>query len=118
TPPPFSLSHGPLLPGCGGKFHISLDAGTPEAPAHIMKAELTAGENQPLETWNTETLTRLPADSIHNDFAYNQFKAGPYGIVAEMGAIATITLPPEPNVHPPADGNIILRLIDVNGRSF
>ena len=81
------------------KFQIYLDGGTPEAPAHIMKAELTGGENEPLETWNTETLTRLPTDSIHNDFAYNKFKAGPYGIVAEMGAMATITLPPEPNVH-------------------
>jgi thiosulfate dehydrogenase [quinone] large subunit len=114
----FALSNGALLPDGGVKFHIYLDGGTPEAPAHIMKAELTGGENEPLETWNTETLTRLPADSIHNDFAYNKFKAGPYGIVAEMGAMATITLPPEPNVHPPAGGNTILRLTDVNGRSF
>jgi len=35
-----------------------------------------------------------------------------------MGAMATITLPPEPNVHPPAGGNATLRLTDVNGRSF
>jgi hypothetical protein len=35
-----------------------------------------------------------------------------------MGAMATITLPPEPNVHPPAGGNIVLRLIEVNGHSF
>ena len=82
-----------------------------------MKAELIGGKNEPLETWNTETLTRLPADSIHNDFAYNKFKAGAYGIVAEMGAMATITLPPEPNVHPPAGGNTILRLTYVDGRS-
>jgi thiosulfate dehydrogenase [quinone] large subunit len=114
----FALSNGALLPDGGVKFQIYLDGGTPEAPAHIMKAELTGGENEPLETWNTETLTRLPADSIHNDFAYNKFKAGPYGIVAEMGAMATITLPPEPNVHPPPGGNTILRLTDVNGRSF
>jgi len=100
------------------KFHIYLDGGTPAPPAHIMKAELIDGEGAPLETWNTETLTRLPAASIHNDFAYNKFKTGPYGIVAEMGAMATITLPPEPNVHPPAGGNTILRLTDVNGRSF
>ena len=32
--------------------------------------------------------------------------------------MATITLPPEPNIHPPAGGNTILRLTDVNGRSF
>jgi thiosulfate dehydrogenase [quinone] large subunit len=114
----FALSDGALLPDGGVKFHIYLDGGTPEAPAHIMTAELTGGENEPLETWNTETLTRLPADSIRNDFAYNKFKAGPFGIVAEMGAMATITLPPQPNVHPPAGGNTTLTLTDVNGRSF
>ena len=83
-----------------------------------MKAELIGGKNEPLETWNTETLTRLPAVSIHNDFAYNEFKVGPYGLVAEMGAMATITLPPEPNVHPPTGSNTTLRLTDVTGRSF
>jgi uncharacterized membrane protein YphA (DoxX/SURF4 family) len=114
----FALSKGALLPDGGAKFHIYLDGGTPAAPAHIMKAELTDGENEPLETWDTQTLTRLPTDSIHNDFAYNKFKAGPYGIVGEMGAMATITLPPEPNVHPPVGGNTTLRLTDVNGRSF
>src|SRR5260370_15395104 len=107
-----------MLPDGGGKSDIHLDGGRPEAPPQIMKAELTGGENEPLETWNTETLTRLPADSIHNDFAYNKFKSGPYGIVAEMGAMATITLPPQPNVHPPAGGNTTLRLTAVNGRTF
>jgi thiosulfate dehydrogenase [quinone] large subunit len=114
----FALSNGALLPDGGVKFHIYLHGGTSGAPAHLMKAELTGGGNEPLETWNTETLTRLPADSIHNDFAYNKFKAGPYGIVAELGAMATITLPPQPNVHPPAGENTILKLTDVNGRSF
>jgi thiosulfate dehydrogenase [quinone] large subunit len=114
----FALSNGAVLPDGGVRFHIYLDGGTPEAPAHVMKAELIGGDGQPLETWNTETLTRLPADSIHNDFAYNKFEAGPYGIVAAMGAMATITLPPEPNARPPAGGNATLRLTDVNGRSF
>ena len=45
-------------------------------------------------------------------------EVGPYGIVAEMGAMATITLPPQPNVRPPAGGNTIMRLTDVNGRTF
>jgi hypothetical protein len=71
------------------KFDIYFDGGTAEAPAYIMKAELTGTENEPLETWNTETLTRLPADSIHNDFEYNKFKLGPYGtnrsIVQRLG---------------------------------
>ena len=114
----FALSNGALLPDGGVKFQVYLDGGTPEAPAHIMKAELTGGGNKLLETWNTETLTRLPAESIHNDFAYNKFKVGPYGIVAEMGAMATIWLPPQPNVHSPAGGNATLTLTDVNGRSF
>jgi hypothetical protein len=114
----FALSNGALLPDGGVKFHIYLDGGTPAAPAHIMKAELTGGENEPLETWNTEAVTQLPADAVHNDFAYNMFKTGPCGIVAEMGAMATITLPPQPNVRPPAGGNTILRVTDVNGRSF
>src|SRR3984893_9497473 len=112
----FALSNGALLPDGSVKFHVYLDGGTPEAPAHIMKAELTGADGRPVETWNTETLTRLPADSIHNDFAYNTFNPGPYGIVAEMGAMATITLPPQPNVHPPGSGNITLTLTDVNGR--
>jgi thiosulfate dehydrogenase (quinone) len=114
----FALSNGFLLPDGSVKFHVYLDGGTPEAPAHIMKVELTSADGQPVETWNTETLTRLPADSIHNDFAYNTFKPGPYGIVAEMGAMATITLPPKRNVRPPAGGNTTLTLTDVNGRSF
>jgi thiosulfate dehydrogenase [quinone] large subunit len=114
----FALSNGALLPDGGVKFQIYLDGGTPEAPAHIMKAELIDGENEPFETWNTETLTRLPTASIHNDFAYNRFKPGPFGIVGEMGAMATITLPPEPDVHPPPGGKTVLRLTDVSGRSF
>jgi hypothetical protein len=81
--------------GCGDGY------GAAAAPARIMKAELTGGDNEPLETWNTETRTRLSPNSIHNDFAYNKFKASPYGIVAEMGATADIPLLPEPNVHPP-----------------
>ena len=32
--------------------------------------------------------------------------------------MATITLPPEPNVHPPAGGNTTLTLTDVNGGTF
>jgi thiosulfate dehydrogenase [quinone] large subunit len=114
----FALSNGALLPDGGVKFQIYLDGGTPEAPAHIMKAELIGAGDEPLETWNTEVLTRLPPDSIRNEFAYNKFEAGPYGIVAEMGAVATITLPPQPNFHPPARENTTLRLTDVNGRSF
>jgi thiosulfate dehydrogenase [quinone] large subunit len=113
-----TLSHGSLLPDGGVRFHIYLDGGTADIPAHIMKAELTGDDGQALETWNTETLSRLPAESINNDFAYNKFQAGPYGIVAAMGAEATITLPSAPGVRLPAGVNATLRLTNVDGASF
>ncbi len=113
----FALTEAALLPDGGVRFHIYLDAGTPEAPAHAMKAELLGGDGQTLATWNTEALTKLPASAIVNDYAYNKFKAGPYGLVAEMGAAATVTLPPPPDGHPTAAA-ATLRLTDVNGHSF
>src|SRR3981189_2530330 len=63
----FSLSNGVLLPDGGVRFHIYLDGATPDAPAHIMKAELTGGANKLLETWNTETLPRVPAGAHPKD---------------------------------------------------
>ena len=113
----FALADGALLPDGGVRFHIYLDGGTPEAPAHVMKAELLSTDGQPVATWNTETLTRLPATDIRNDFAYNKFKAGPYGLVAAMGAAATVTLPPAADAKP-VPGRATLMLTDVNGRSF
>jgi uncharacterized membrane protein YphA (DoxX/SURF4 family) len=114
----FALSDDMALPNGGVRFHIYLDGGTPAAPAHIMKAELVGSDGRVLESWDTEALSRLPVEFIHNDFAYNKFKAGPYGLVAEVGAMATITLPPEADAHPPATGNATLRLTDVDGRRF
>ncbi len=112
----FTLSGGAMLSDGSVRFHIYLDGGTPEAPAHVMKADLLGTDGQPLATWTTEALTRLPTTAIQNDFAYNKFKAGPYGLVAPMGAMATITLPP-PEAKPPATA-AALRLTDVNGHSF
>jgi thiosulfate dehydrogenase [quinone] large subunit len=113
----FTLTKAVLLPDGSVRFHIYLDGGTPEAPAHVMKAELLDTDGQTLATWNTETLSTLPAADIRNDFAYNKFKAGPYGLVAEMGAMATVTLP-QPADAKPVPGNTTLKLTDVNGRTF
>ena len=52
------------------------------------------------ESWDGAALSRLPAQAIHNQFDYNKFAVGPYGIVARMGARATITLPPMPGSTP------------------
>lgn len=90
----FTLSDGKVLPDGSVRFRAYLDGGTADIPAHIMKAELVGREGQVLANWGTEALSRLPADAIRNDFAYNTFRTGPYGIIANMGAKATITLPP------------------------
>ena len=113
----FALTDAALQPDGGVRFHIYLDGGTPEAPAHAMKAELLGSDGNVLAGWNTEALTRLPQSAIVNDYAYNKFKAGPYGLVAEMGAAATITLPAPPDAKPAA-GVVTLKLTDVNGRAF
>jgi thiosulfate dehydrogenase (quinone) len=60
----------------------------------------------------------LPKGSFANDFAHNQFSAGPYGIRASMGAAATITLPAVPHTNVSPGTLTTLRLTDVDGRSF
>lgn len=113
----FTLTQAALLPDGGVRFHIYLDGGTPEAPAHIMVATLFGADGKPVATWDTAALSKLPADAIRNDFAYNKFKSGPYGLVAGMGAMATVTLPP-PSPAPQAGTATLLKVTDVNARSF
>src|SRR5260370_1009051 len=57
----FALSSGALLPDGGAKFHIYLDGGTPDAPAHTLKAELIGGDGQPLRTRQHNATPRHPA---------------------------------------------------------
>ena len=101
------------------RFHAYLDGGTPEEPAHIVVASLLRN-GKPVEQWDTAALTKLPKTSFQNDFAYQTFKAGPYGIVSGMGAAATITLPettPAGTETFAGDG-YILQLISVNDSVF
>lgn len=114
----FTLSDGMLLPDGSVRFHIYFDGGTPSAPAHIMLAELIGSEGQSIATWNTDALTRLPPGAIHNEFDYNKFTAGPYGLVGKIvGAEATVTLPPITDVRLQA-GPLTMKLTDVDGQSF
>lgn len=58
----------------------------------------------------------MPKSTVANDYAYNKFGPGPFGLRAPMGAAATITLP-----SPPASaeqGAAYLQLTDVDGRTF
>jgi thiosulfate dehydrogenase [quinone] large subunit len=114
----FALSDSRLLSDGGLRFHIYLDGGTADIAAHIMKAEVTGKDGRVLETWNSEALARPPADSIRNEFAYNKFEVGPYGIVARMGAKATIPLPPMRGATLASQGPARLTLTNVDGISF
>ncbi len=112
-----TLSGATLLPDGGVRFHVYLDAGTPEAPAHVMRAELLDGAGRPVASWDTAILAKLPPAAFVNDYAYNRFKPGAFGLVAGMGAAATITLPAPPDAKA-ASAAVALQLTDVDGRSF
>ena len=96
------------------RVHAYLDGGTPAAPSHIVDAALLDADGEVLEHWNMAALSRLPKDAIANDFAYNKFATAPYGLVAKMGAMATLTLPGQES----ADASRVLRLTTVSGNSF
>lgn len=125
-----SLDHA-MIDGQGNvRFHVYLDAGTPEAPIHIVRASLLNAHHQPILQWDEATLATLPASAFVNDYAYNRFTTGPFGIKAPMGAKATITLPcpqlPNPQPSYPRSTNCQgknetaqwLRLTNVDGNSF
>jgi thiosulfate dehydrogenase [quinone] large subunit len=98
------------------RFHVYLDGGTPEAPVHVVAADLLAADRHPIAHWDAAALSALPHDAFANDYAYNKFAAGPFGIRAPMGAAATVTLPARDGTS--AGNARFLRLTDVDGRSF
>lgn len=113
----FTISDAALTGNGGVRFTLYLDGGTPEAPAHVMKAELVGLDGATLARWDTEALTALPASAIKNEFAYNKFKGGPYGLTADMGARAVVSLSLKKGDSALQSASN-LRLTDVNGRTF
>jgi hypothetical protein len=69
--------------------------------------------------WDGAALSHLPASAITNEFAYNRFASGPFGLRAQVGAMATITLPMTSGAN---TGNFqsaaTLQLRTVNGNTF
>jgi len=113
------LTDGVLLPDGGVRFHAYLDGGTPEAPSNVMTAVLKANDGSVLEQWDGTALSHLPTSAIANEFAYNRFAPGPFGLRAEMGAMATITLPVTSNTDPGSlKSAATLQLHTVNGNTF
>jgi thiosulfate dehydrogenase (quinone) len=111
-----TLSDARLLPDGSVRFHVYLDAGTSEAPVHVVAADLLDAHNQPVAHYDAAALSALPKTAFVNDYAYNKFAPGPFGIGAPMGAAATVTLPlPASGATPQAR---IIRLTDVDGQAF
>src|ERR1700741_1904806 len=111
-----TLSYARLLPDGAVRFHVYLDAGTPQAPVPVRAADLLDAHNQTGAHYDAAALSALPKTAFENDYAYNKFAPGAFGIQAPMGAAATVTLPP------PASGAItgarFVRLTDVEGQTF
>jgi thiosulfate dehydrogenase (quinone) len=87
-----SLTDGVLLRSGAVRFHAYLDGGTPAAPSNVMTAALKSNDGTVLEQWDGMALSHLPTSAITNEYAYNRFAPGPFGLRAQMGAMATITL--------------------------
>ena len=100
------------------RFHVTLDAGTAEAPVHVVLATLRDEKMNIVAQWDAEALSKLPKSAFNNDYAYNKFGPGPFGIRAAMGAAATITLPTQAVRSTEAAPVVSLQLIDVDGRMF
>lgn len=113
-----SLSEATVLSDGGVRFHVALDAGTPEAPAHVVKAVLVDANGRAIETWDAERLSKLEKTAFNNDYAYNKFGIGAFGLSAPMGAAATITLPPGVASDLARTDGVKIELTDVDGRSF
>jgi hypothetical protein len=88
-----SLTDGAVLPNGAVRFHAYLDGGAPAAPSNVMTAALKSNDGTVLEQWDGTALSHLPTSAITNEFAYNRFAPGPFGLRAQMGAMATVTLP-------------------------
>jgi thiosulfate dehydrogenase (quinone) len=112
-----TLTNGAVLPDGRVRFHVALDAGTPEAPVHVVAAALLDANGAPVAQWNAEALSKMSKTAFDNDYAYNKFGPGPFGLRAAMGAASMITLP-APAVPGAIASARTLQLTDVDGRVF
>ena len=82
----------------------------------MVAADLLDSDKHSVAHWDAALLSKLPKTDFANDYAYNKFEPGAFGIRAKMGAAATVTLPV------PASGTTAgaryVQLTDVDGRTF
>lgn len=111
----FSVSEARLFGDGAVRFKVYLDGGTADVPAHIVELQLRAAGGAVLSRWDSSALSSLPGKAIENEFPYNKVVPGRYGLNAEMGAMATISLPSQ---GPTPDRPATLVLITVSGHEF
>lgn len=114
----FRLSDGVLTDAGAVRITAYLDGGTPEAPATIVRIELTGSDGQVVEAWDGSVLAALPKAAYINDYLYNQFRSGFSGITANMGARALVVLPPVRNDIALTGEGYTLTVYNVDGRRF
>ncbi len=110
----WALSQGKLGSNGDVSFHAYVNAGTPAEPSNMVEASLMDAKGNVVEQWNSAALAALPKSAFHNDFAYQQFHTGKFGITGPVGAMATIELPGTTAAPLPA-GDYVLKLVSVNG---
>jgi thiosulfate dehydrogenase [quinone] large subunit len=111
-----TLSRAELLPDGSVRFHVYLDGGTPEAPVHVVAADLLDSNKHSVAHWNAAQLSKLPMTAFANDYAYNKFGPGAFGIQAKMGAAASLTMPVPTSET--TGGARYVQLTDVDGSAF
>ena len=99
-------------------FRAYLDGGTADVPAHIVRIELLGADRRSVEIWNGTMLGALAKSAFVNDYAYNRFRPGLDGIQAEVGAKATITLPPARTNLGLAPGPYLIEATTIDAKSF
>lgn len=114
----WGLSQGTI--GADGQvtFHAYVNAGTPAEPSNMVDASLLDSTGKVVEHWDGATLAKLPKNAINNDFDYQKFHTGRFGIVGPVGAMAMIELPAGANGTTLPAGNYMLKLVSVNSHTW
>lgn len=109
----WGLSNGTLDSQGNVSFRAYVNAGTPAEASNMVEASLVDAKGVVVERWNSAALAALPTSAIENDFAYQRFHTGQFGIIGPVGAVGTIHLPTNISSTLPA-GSYTLKLVSVN----
>ncbi|NNM81907.1 MAG: quinol oxidase [Burkholderiales bacterium] len=113
-----TLTDGSLQTDGAVKFHAYLDGGTADVPAHIVRIHLLDSSGKIVESWNGSVLGSLGKDAFSNDYAYNKFRSGLDSIEAEVGAKATISLPPAISGRSLPPGEYSIEAVSIDAKKF